>query len=121
MTTRPICVEPYSLDEHLTNDESFASAYLRVIGAIARSAGSTSLSEYLVVNEIATSGDESAVGSITLLTALDEPRPLGDLLVQLKMVSNGVGTEIRRRSFDAARPLLHLQGYDSHDLAKKNC
>lgn len=32
-------IEPRTLDQHLAKDESFSSAYLRVIGAIAASDG----------------------------------------------------------------------------------
>lgn len=119
MTTMTIGVEPHSLEHHLAKDDSFPSAYLRVIGAIASSDGLVTLAEYSVVNEIANSGDESAVASITLLTALERPSPLKDALVHLKKASEGIGTDVRKVSFDAARPLLQLQGYNSRDLAKK--
>ncbi len=117
MTTLTIGVEPHSLEHHLAKDESFPSAYLRVIGAIASSDGLVSLAEYSVVNEIANSGDESAVATITLLNALERPSPLKDALLQLKKASVSIGNDFRKVSFDAARPLLQLQGYNSHDLA----
>ena len=76
MTTLTIGVEALSLDHHLAKDESFPSAYLRVIGAIASSDGLVGLAEYSAVNEIANSADESAVATITLLNALERPSPL---------------------------------------------
>ena len=71
MNTLTIGVAPHSLDHHLAKDESFSSTYLRVIGAIASADGFVSLAEYSVVNDIANNGDESAVGAITLLDALE--------------------------------------------------
>lgn len=73
MNTLTIGVAPHSLDHHLAKDESFSSTYLRVIGAIASADGFVSLAEYSVVNDIANNGDESAVGAITLLDALERP------------------------------------------------
>ncbi len=119
MSTLTIGVAPHSLDHHLAKDESFPSAYLRVIGAIASSDGLVSLAEYSVANEIANSGDESAVATITLLNALEKPLPLKDALLQLRKTSGGIENDVRKLSFDAARPLLQLQGYNSRDLAKK--
>ena len=114
-----ISVQTHTLEHHLSTDESFPSAYLRVIGAIASSEGVTSLAEYSVVNEIANNGDESAVSYITLLNALEGPNSLKDSLMQLKKVSVDISPELRKISFDAARPLLKLQGYNSRDSAKK--
>jgi phosphoglycerate kinase len=57
MTVMTISVKTHTLEHHLSTDESFASAYLRVIGAIASSNGLASLAEYSIVNEIAENGD----------------------------------------------------------------
>ena len=119
MNTLTIGVAPHSLDHHLAKDESFSSTYLRVIGAIASADGFVSLAEYSVVNDIANNGDESAVGAITLLNALERPLPLNDALQLLKKASESIGIDVRKISFDAARPLLQLQGYSSRDLATK--
>lgn len=51
-------IEPRTLDQHLAKDESFSSAYLRVIGAIAASDGIVSLAEYAAVNDLVKHSDE---------------------------------------------------------------
>jgi tellurite resistance protein len=119
MTAMTISVETHTLEHHLSTDESFASAYLRVIGAIASSNGLASLAEYSILNEIAESGDASAVASITVLTALEGQPSLTLLLAQLKNASKNVALDLRRLAFDKAHPLLKLQGYQSRNLAEK--
>lgn len=119
MATLTIGIEPHSLEHHLAKDDSFPSAYLRVIGSIASSDGLVSLAEYSVVTEIVNSGDESAIASVALLNALERPSPLKDSLMELKKASDGISPGVRKVTFDAARPLLQLQGYNARDLAKK--
>jgi hypothetical protein len=114
-----IAIEPHSLEHHLAKDESFASAYLRVIGAIAASDGIVSLAEYSVVNDLVKQSDESAVAAVALLNALDRPSPLKVALSTLKTASSGIEISYRNAAFQAARPLLQLQGFESHDLAKQ--
>jgi len=112
-------IEPRTLDQHLAKDESFSSAYLRVIGAIAASDGIVSLAEYAAVNDLVKHSDESAVASVVLLNALDHPIPLKSALSTLKTASLEIDIVNRDAAFQAAIPLLQLQGFDSHNLAKQ--
>lgn len=114
-----IGIEPHSLEYHLTKDDSFPSAYLRVIGAIASDDGLVSLAEYSAINDIVKNSDESAVASVALLHALERPTPLKDALVALKNASAGTDTNFRQAAFQAARPLLQLQGFASRETARK--
>ena len=56
-----ISVEPHTLDHHLAKDETFSTAYLRAIGAIAAADGMVSLVEYATVNELVEHSDETAL------------------------------------------------------------
>jgi len=116
-----ILAESYSLDQHIKNDQSFLTAYLRALCSIASSEGFTSLAEYSIINDIVDQVDETALASVVLLDALDNPRPLPTSLQQLKTASKGkeVTNELRKLTFDRASPLLLLHGYKSQDLAKK--
>ena len=114
-----IGISPHSLEHHLAKDDGFPTAYLRAVAAIASSDGLVSLAEYSVVNKIAKSGDESAVASVTLLSALERPTALSDSLLSLKKASQGIEHDVRKVSFEAARPLLELQGQNARDLAKR--
>ena len=112
-------VEPLSLESYLDQDESFSSAYFRVLCAIASSEGLPSLAEYSAIYEIADSADESAVATVFILSGLERPRAITESLMQLKKASEGVNSKLRKETFDAAAPLLRLYGYKSRDLAKK--
>lgn len=114
-----IGVTPHSLEQHLVTDASFSTTYLKAIGAIVTSDGMVSLAEYSAVNEIAKNCDESAVASVTLLHALDRPASLKDAFLALRTASDGVEIGLRKAAFQASRPLLNLQGYNSRDLAKR--
>lgn len=114
-----IDIEPRTLEQHLAEDESFSSAYLKVIGAIAASDGIVSLAEYAVVNDLVKHSDESAVASVALLKALDHPIPIKAALSILKTASKGIENVNRDAAFQAAIPLLQLQGFNGHDLAKQ--
>ena len=48
-----------SLDEHLSSDQSFSSAYARAVGAIAGGEGSLTLAQFAAVTDIAGDGNNS--------------------------------------------------------------
>ena len=57
----PHVVTVRSLDEHLSSDQSFSSAYARAVGAIAGNEGSLTLAQFAAVTDIAGDGKSSAV------------------------------------------------------------
>ena len=59
-----------SLDEHLSSDQSFASALARTVGAIAVADGNMTLAQFAAVTEIAGDGKASAVFTAVLLNAI---------------------------------------------------
>ena len=59
-----------SLDEHLSADQSFSSAYARAVGAIAGSEGKLTLAQFAAVTDLAGDGKSSAVFTALVL---DEP------------------------------------------------
>ena len=60
-----------TLDEHLTSDQSFSSAYARAIGALAATEGVPTLAQFAAVTEIAGEGKASAVFTAIVLNSIE--------------------------------------------------
>jgi hypothetical protein len=109
--------ESVTLDAHMSSDASFPSAYLRAVGAIASADGTVNLPEFAALNNIVRVTGESALAGVMLLHALEKPLPMSDALKRLQATSATVDSAVCKGCFDAAKPLLGLQGGDSREVA----
>ena len=109
--------ESVGLDAHIAEDSSFPSAYLRAVGAIASADGTVNLPEFAALNDIVRVTGESALAGVMLLNAIEHPLPISDALKRLQAESTTVDYALCKVCFDAAKPLLGLQGGDSRELA----
>ena len=84
-----------SLDEHLSSDQSFSSAYARAVGAIAGSEGSLTLAQFAAVTEIAGDGQSSAVFTALVLNAIESGVELEWALHALSRSCTGIDQQAR--------------------------
>jgi hypothetical protein len=109
--------ESIALDAHIASDSSFPSAFLRAVGAIASADGTVNLPEFAALNNIVRVTVESALSGVMLLHALEHPVPMTDALKRLQAASATIDPTACKGYFDAAKPLLGLQGGDSREVA----
>lgn len=109
--------ESVELGAYIAADASFPSAYLRALGAIASADGTVNLPEFAVLNNIVRVTGESALAGVMLLNAIEHPLPTSDALKRLHAQSATADYALCKECFDAARPLLGLQGSQSRELA----
>jgi len=107
------------LDRHLAEDDSFQTAFLRCLAAIATSDGTVSLAEYGALNEIAGQIEQSAFAAHALLWFLEHPTDPPAALSILGRASAGVDRGTARAAFKAAQPLLMLQGEESRKAVQR--
>ena len=105
------------LRDHIENDVSFPTAYLRAVGAIAASDGVLSIADFKALDEVSALLNDSALAQVVLLEAVERPISWKEAFRDLKVASAGISGETGRIGFDAARPLLQLQGLRSRELA----
>lgn len=108
-----------SLEDHLSKDRSFPSEYLRAVAAIASADGTVNLAEYAALNEIAKLTGESALAGVMLLHAIDHRISTELALERLLTSSESAEHSVAAACFEAAKPLLALQGSESRDIAKR--
>ncbi|MGV7207303.1 hypothetical protein ACLB1G_05555 [Oxalobacteraceae bacterium A2-2] len=108
-----------TLDEHLSSDQSFSSAYARAIGAIASSAGPLTLAQFAAVTDLAGEGKASAVFTALVLNAIESGVDLEWALNALARASSGVEPAAREDALHQAIPLLVLHGADARVLAQR--
>jgi uncharacterized membrane protein YebE (DUF533 family) len=111
--------ESAALDAHMATDSSFPSAYLRAVGSIASADGTVNLAEFAALNNIVKVTGDSAIAGVMLLHALEYPTPPTEALARLQTASGPVDPSARKACFDAAKPLVGLQGGDSREVAKQ--
>ncbi|MCC4118626.1 hypothetical protein LLG90_25025 [Aromatoleum toluclasticum] len=114
----PLVFTRRRLEDHLANDDSFPSAYLRALGAVAAADGPVCVAEFAALNDIVRLTEESALAGMMLLTALEQPMPLKAALMDLRKASAGADAGVLGAAFEAARPPLVLQGTRSRVMAK---
>lgn len=113
-----LVVTPPRLEDHLANDASFPSAYLRALAAVAAADGAVSVTEFAALSDIVRLTEESALAGMMLIAALERPRPLKAALSELRKASATLDAAALASAFEVARPLLALQGTNSRGLAK---
>ena len=108
-----------SLDEHLSSDQSFSSAYARAVGAIAGNEGSLTLAQFAAVTEIAGDGQSSAVFTALVLNAIESGVEVDWALNALSRSCTGIDQQAREHALSMAIPLLALHGGDARSLAQR--
>lgn len=108
-----------SLDEHLSSDQSFASALARTVGAIAVADGHMTLAQFAAITDIAADGKASAVFTAVLLNAIESGVTVDWALNGLARASQGAEVAAREAAFALMRPLLALQGTKACPLAQR--
>lgn len=108
-----------SLDEHLSSDQSFSSAYARAVGAIAGSAGSLTLAQFAAVTDIAGDGQSSAVFTALVLNAIESGVEVDWALNALNRSCTGIDQAAREQALHMVVPLLALHGADARALAQR--
>lgn len=119
MESHPSTLAVRSLDEHLSSDQSFSSAYARAVGAIAGSEGSLTLAQFAAVTEIAGDGQSSAVFTALVLNAIESGVELEWALHALSRSCTGIDQQARDNALALAMPLLALHGADARSLAQR--
>lgn len=117
--TRSLLPELVKLDDHIADDGSFESAYMRALGAIACADGSVTLPEFAAITDVARQSENPALASVLLIYSADQPLPLDAALASLARASASQLIATRKAAFEAAGPLLALQGGRSRALADK--
>ena len=107
------------LDEHLRSDRGFPSAFLRAICAVALEDGDVSLAEFAALDELVRRTADSALSAALLLHGVEHPVPLPVALADLQQASSNTDSALRAAAFDAALPLLRLQGERSRDIVTR--
>ncbi|WP_371869704.1 hypothetical protein [Duganella flavida] len=108
-----------SLDEHLSSDQSFSSAYARAVGAIAGHEGSLTLAQFAAVTDIAGDGQSSAVFTALVLNAIESGVEVDWALNALGRSCTGIEQQAREQALGMAIPLLALHGAEARALAQR--
>lgn len=108
-----------TLDEHLSSDQSFSSAYARTLGALAAADGAVTLAQFAAVTEIAGEGKASAVFTALVLNAIESGVSVDWALAALGRASAGTPQPARDAAFSMAIPLLTLLGANARPLAQR--
>jgi len=108
-----------SLDEHLSSDQSFSSAYARAVGAIAGSEGSLTLAQFAAVTDIAGDGQSSAVFTALVLNAIESGVEVDWALNALGRSCTAIDQAAREQALHMVVPLLALHGADARALAQR--
>lgn len=115
----PGAEELAELDQYIFNDTSFPTAYLRAVASIASSDGVLNLADYEALGDVAALLNDSALAQVVLLEYIDHPVSWREALVALKSASSGITQKTASTAFEAARPLLCVQGMRSRSLAEE--
>lgn len=108
-----------SLDEHLSSDQSFSSAYARAVGAIAAADGALTLAQFAAVTDIAGEGKASAVFTALVLNTIEAGVSVDWALNALARSCAGVEQAARESAFNMSLPLLALHGAEARGLAQR--
>jgi hypothetical protein len=108
-----------SLDEHMSSDQSFSSAYARAVGAIAGNEGSLTLAQFAAVTDIAGDGKSSAVFTALVLNAIESGVDVGWAFNALSRSCGGIEQAARENALSMTIPLLALHGPDARALAQR--
>lgn len=108
-----------SLDEHLSSDQSFSSAYARAVGAIAGNEGSLTLAQFAAVTDIAGDGQSSAVFTALVLNAIESGVEVDWALNALSRSCTGIDQAAREQALHMVIPLLALHGADARAVAQR--
>lgn len=108
-----------SLDEHLSSDQSFSSAYARAVGAIAGNEGSLTLAQFAAVTDIAGDGKSSAVFTALVLNAIESGIDVEWAFNALARSCAGIDQAARENALGMTVPLLALHGGDARLLAQR--
>jgi hypothetical protein len=108
-----------SLDEHLSSDQSFSSAYARAVGAIAGSEGNLTLAQFAAVTDIAGDGQSSAVFTALVLNAIESGVEVDWALNALSRSCAGIDQAAREQALHMVVPLLALHGADARALGQR--
>lgn len=106
-----------TLDEHLSSDHSFGSAYARAVGALATSDGAVTLAQFAALTELAGDGKSSAVFTALVLNAIESGVDIDWALSGL--AKSQADQPTRDSAFSMALPLLALQGAHARALAQR--
>ncbi|OEZ60342.1 hypothetical protein [Duganella sp. HH105] len=112
-------VSVHTLDEHMSSDQSFSSAYARAVGAIAGNEGSLTLAQFAAVTDIAGDGKSSAVFTALVLNAIESGVDVDWALNALSRSSGGIDQAARENALSMTIPLLALHGADARALAQR--
>lgn len=108
-----------SLDEHMSSDQSFSSAYARAVGAIAGTEGTLTLAQFAAVTDIAGEGKASAVFTALVLNAIESSVNVDWAFNALSRSLGEIEPAARDNALDMAIPLLALHGADARALAQR--
>ncbi|MET0264469.1 MAG: hypothetical protein ABW202_02550 [Duganella sp.] len=108
-----------TLDEHLSSDQSFSSAYARAVGAIAGRDGKLTLAQFAAVTELAGDGQSSAVFTALVLNAIESGVDVDWAFNALARSAGTVEQSLRENALSTAVPLLALHGADARTLAQR--
>lgn len=108
-----------SLDEHMSSDQSFSSAYARAVGAIAGNEGSLTLAQFAAVTDIAGDGKSSAVFTALVLNAIESGVDVDWAFNALSRSCTGIEQAARENALSMTIPLLALHGADARTLAQR--
>lgn len=108
-----------SLDEHLSSDQSFSSAYARAVGAIAGNEGGLTLAQFAAVTDIAGDGKSSAVFTALVLNAIESGVSIDWAFNALARSCAGIDQAARENALAMAMPLLALHGGDARMVAQR--
>jgi hypothetical protein len=108
-----------TLDEHMSSDQSFSSAYARAVGAIAATEGALTLAQFAAVTDIAGEGKASAVFTALVLNSIESGVDVDWALNALSRSCNGIEQAARENALTMAIPLLALHGGDARGLAQR--
>jgi hypothetical protein len=108
-----------SLEVFLSDDLSFPSAYFRCLGSIAAADGTVNITEYEVLHETLLSAEQSALATLLILRAIEKPIALDEAFKQLKRASKEIDPSVTLAAFEAAKPLIELQGNKSRRIAEQ--
>ncbi|MBP1204707.1 hypothetical protein JOD97_002749 [Duganella sp. 1411] len=108
-----------SLDEHLSSDQSFSSAYARAVGAIAGNEGGLTLAQFAAVTDIAGDGKSSAVFTALVLNAIESGVSVDWAFNALARSCAGIDQAARENALAMAMPLLALHGGDARLVAQR--
>lgn len=108
-----------SLDEHLSADQSFSSAYARAVGAIAGSDGKLTLAQFAAVTDLAGDGKSSAVFTALVLNAIESGVDVDWAFTALARSAAPIEQAARENALGMAIPLLALHGGDARAMAQR--